>query len=44
MAASIDHLIPISAGGGYTWANVAIAHKRCNSQRRTGGKAQLRLH
>lgn len=43
MAPSIDHLIPISAGGAHVWSNVAIAHKRCNSRRRTGGKVQLRL-
>ena len=44
LAPSIDHLIPISSGGPHTWANVAIAHKRCNSQRRTGGLVQLRLN
>lgn len=40
---SIDHLVPIAAGGGHLWTNVAIAHKRCNSQRRMGGAAQLRI-
>lgn len=44
MAPSIDHLIPIAAGGPHVWANVAIAHKRCNSRRRTGGRVQLRLN
>ncbi len=42
-APSIDHLIPVSAGGPHVWANVALAHKGCNSRRRTGGIAQLRL-
>lgn len=44
MSPSIDHLIPIAAGGPHVWANVAIAHKRCNSRRHTGGFAQLRLN
>lgn len=43
MSPSIDHLIPIVDGGHHVWANVAIAHKRCNSQRRTGGLVQLRI-
>lgn len=28
---SIDHLLPIARGGGHTWDNVRIAHRRCNS-------------
>lgn len=43
LAPSIDHLIPISDGGAHAWRNVAVAHKGCNSQRRTSGPAQLRL-
>jgi hypothetical protein len=42
-APSIDHLIPVSDGGPNVWSNVALAHKGCNSRRRTGGTAQLRL-
>lgn len=40
---SIDHLVPISDHGAHEWANVAIAHKVCNSRRHTGGTVQLRL-
>lgn len=28
---SIDHIIPMSKGGGHTWDNVQIAHMLCNS-------------
>ena len=28
---SIDHIIPMSKGGGHTWDNVQIAHMICNS-------------
>lgn len=42
--ASIDHLIPLSKGGQHIWANVALAHGRCNSRRGAGRlPAQLRL-
>lgn len=41
---SLDHLIPIVAGGPHTRTNVSLAHKRCNSRRGTGRiPAQLRL-
>lgn len=30
---SMDHLVPISAGGEHTYANVALAHQTCNSRR-----------
>jgi 5-methylcytosine-specific restriction endonuclease McrA len=39
----IDHLVPVSAGGSHTWDNVALAHRRCNYERREVGPAQLRL-
>ncbi len=40
----IDHLIPISKGGSHTYANVALAHPRCNMRRGNGRlPAQLRL-
>lgn len=44
-APSIDHLIPIGRGndGPHTWDNVALAHRRCNSERREFGEVQLRL-
>jgi 5-methylcytosine-specific restriction endonuclease McrA len=41
---SLDHLIPLSKGGAHTPANVALAHRRCNSRRGVGKiAAQLRL-
>ncbi|UBQ02764.1 HNH endonuclease [Curtobacterium sp. TXMA1] len=32
-APQIDHLTPKSAGGSYTWGNVALAHRTCNSSK-----------
>lgn len=29
-AATVDHIVPLSAGGTHTWDNVAPAHARCN--------------
>lgn len=43
MDATVDHLVPISAGGPDTPENVALAHLVCNQRRSTRGKAQLRL-
>lgn len=40
---SIDHLVPISAGGVDGLENVALAHWYCNTLRGTRGEAQLRL-
>lgn len=31
--ASIDHVIPLSKGGPHTYANITLAHKRCNSRK-----------
>lgn len=41
-AATIDHLVPIAAGGSDDPANVATAHFICNSKRGVGGVVQLR--
>ena len=41
--ATVDHLIPISAGGLHEWKNVALAHRSCNLKRGATGLAQLRL-
>lgn len=30
---TLDHLVPVSAGGEHTRANVALAHNRCNWER-----------
>lgn len=27
---TIDHIVPMSKGGGHTWENVQLAHARCN--------------
>ena len=40
---TIDHLVPLSRGGEHTRANVAIAHRLCNSRRGAAGIVQLRL-
>ena len=41
--ASMDHLVPRSAGGLDRMDNVALAHLLCNVRRGVGGEAQLRL-
>lgn len=43
MCPTIDHLVPVSAGGSHTWDNVALAHNKCNYERSDTGEAQLRL-
>jgi predicted nucleic acid-binding Zn ribbon protein len=40
---TIDHLVPLSAGGLHVRTNVALAHMLCNSRRNAAGTAQLRL-
>jgi 5-methylcytosine-specific restriction endonuclease McrA len=30
---SFDHVIPESAGGGWTWDNLQLAHRGCNVMR-----------
>lgn len=30
---SIDHIVPMSAGGGHVWSNVELVHLRCNVKR-----------
>ena len=44
LAAEVDHLIPISKGGGNVWDNVAIAHRSCNIKKSNKAAGdQLRL-
>lgn len=31
---TMDHIIPLSKGGGHTWNNVQVAHRRCNISKR----------
>jgi len=33
MYPSIDHIVPMSKGGGHTWSNVQVAHIICNSHK-----------
>lgn len=40
---TIDHLLPISAGGLDEFANVMLAHRVCNTRRGTGGVVQLSM-
>lgn len=40
---TIDHLVPLSAGGLDCFSNVALAHRKCNVERGADGPAQLRL-
>lgn len=42
-APSIDHLVPVVDRGPHARANVALAHRICNSTRRDLGEVQLRL-
>lgn len=30
LSKSLDHIVPISLGGGHTWGNVQLAHLSCN--------------
>ncbi len=43
MAPTLDHIIPVSAGGLHEPLNVQTAHFLCNSKRGATGPAQLRL-
>ncbi len=31
---TVDHVVPISKGGGHTWENVQLAHMGCNAGKR----------
>lgn len=43
MGPTIDHLVPVSAGGDDVLANVRLAHRSCNCARRDRGEVQLLL-
>ena len=41
---TLDHIVPLSLGGGYTYVNLQAAHFSCNSSRGAGRlPAQMRL-
>lgn len=42
-AATLDHLVPVTDGGTDEPANLALAHRGCNSRRGVGGQIQLAL-
>lgn len=41
MGPTVDHLLPIAAGGLDELANVRLAHRSCNCSRGAGGTVQL---
>lgn len=43
MSPSLDHVLPLGKGGGHTYANVQLAHLRCNQKKNDGGSQQLAL-
>jgi 5-methylcytosine-specific restriction endonuclease McrA len=43
LSPSLDHLVPLAAGGRHEPSNVALAHYACNVRRREFGAAQLLL-
>lgn len=44
MSASLDHIIPVDKGGKHTWANVQLAHLKCNCSKGNRGSGQLKLY
>lgn len=40
---TLDHIVPLSAGGEHSYRNVQLAHFYCNSKRGAKGDAQMRL-
>lgn len=43
-SASLDHIVPLSAGGDHTYVNVQLAHLRCNLEKKnTGAGDQLAM-
>lgn len=44
LAATLDHIVPMSLGGGHVRSNVHLAHFRCNTLKgNRGGGEQLAL-
>jgi 5-methylcytosine-specific restriction endonuclease McrA len=42
-APELDHIVPLSAGGGHTWENVQCACRKCNISKGSKVVGQLRL-
>jgi 5-methylcytosine-specific restriction endonuclease McrA len=42
-APTLDHIVPLSAGGEHSYRNVQLAHFICNTRRGSTGDAQMRL-
>jgi 5-methylcytosine-specific restriction endonuclease McrA len=42
-APELDHIVPLSAGGGHTWDNVQCACRSCNGKKSARPLGQLRL-
>ena len=40
---SVDHILPLAAGGKHSYANTRLTHLRCNIKRQHRGTAQLRM-
>jgi hypothetical protein len=40
--ATLDHIVPVSLGGGHTAANLRLAHSICNSRRGDGFRSPMR--
>lgn len=43
LSPSLDHIVPLSAGGGHEMANVQLAHLRCNVSKGARGVDQMLL-
>jgi 5-methylcytosine-specific restriction endonuclease McrA len=43
LSPSLDHIVPLAAGGPHSYANVQCAHFICNSLKSHTGPGQLRL-
>lgn len=41
--ATIEHVVPVSAGGSHTWENVTLARWRCNSSKRAQAVEDLEV-
>lgn len=40
---TLDHIVPLSAGGSHEYPNVQLAHMICNQRKHASGAGQLRL-